>query len=84
MTMLQAVVNKQHNLITIEMDDLREFFSANKDQGFIERVRTNTQRYIKLFSSVIDSNLPLPSVQINDDDLSTFDIVMQQRRFNNQ
>lgn len=76
MTMLQAVVNKQRNLITIEMDDLHEFFNANKDQGFIDRVKRNTQRYIKLFSSVIDSNLPLPSVQILDEDLTTFDIVM--------
>ena len=33
---------------------------------------------------MIDSNLPLPSVQIADEDLTTFDIVMQQRRFNNQ
>jgi DNA replication licensing factor MCM7 len=62
MTMLQAVVNKERNLVMIEMDDLHEFFSANKDRGFIDRVKTNTQRYIKLFSSVIDSNLPLPSV----------------------
>ena len=59
------------------MDDLREFFSANKDQGFIDRVRSNTQRYIKLFSSVIDSNLPLPSEQIDEEKLTSFDIVMQ-------
>lgn len=84
MTMLQSVVNKKLDMIMIEMDDLREFFNANKDQGFIERVRMNTQRYIKLFSSVIDSNLPLPSEQIDEDKLTTFDIVMQQRRFNTQ
>ena len=84
MTMLQSVVNKKLDMIIIEMDYLREFFNANKDQGFIERVRMNTQRYIKLFSSVIDSNLPLPSEQIDEDKLTTFDIVMQQRRFNTQ
>ena len=84
MVKLQDVVNKKNNLINIELDDLEEFFNAIKDRGFIERVKSNTQRYIKLFSKVVDDNLPLPSVQFTDEDLTAFDIVMQQRRFNNQ
>ena len=84
MSMLQSVVNKQQSLITIEQDDLEEFFNSNRDRGFVERIKINTSRYIKLFSSVIDQNLPLPSIQFSEEDITAFDIVMQQRRFNNQ
>jgi DNA replication licensing factor MCM7 len=76
MSMIQAVVNKHSSVIAIELDDLYEFFQQARERGFVERIKQNTQRYVKLFSNVIDSNLPLPSVQFNDEDLTSFDIVM--------
>ena len=45
-------------------------------------MRTNTKRYIQLFSDVIDQHMPQPSIVIAQEDMSSFDIVMQQRRFN--
>jgi hypothetical protein len=77
MIMTQQVVDKKKNLISIELDDLHEFFNAVRDRGFVERVKQNTSRYIKLFSNVIDANLPYPSRQFSDEELSSFDIVMQ-------
>jgi hypothetical protein len=62
------------------MEDLREFY--DRDYGFVERVRTNTTRYIGLFSAVIDANLPQPSVDLREYEFSTYDIMMQQRRQN--
>ena len=82
MTRLQQCANKKTDTIEIELEDIREFFDSAKDQGFVERVRTNTSRYIHLFSTIIDKNLPQPSIDISDENLTSFEITMQQRRFN--
>lgn len=81
MTVLQKVANKEATAIEIELTDLEEFFDSARDHGFVERVRTNTTRYVSLFSSVIDQHMPQPSVE-RDEHQSAFDIVMAQRRFN--
>jgi hypothetical protein len=44
------------------MDDVREFFSAARDSAFVDRISTNTARYVELFSQVIDQNMPKPTV----------------------
>ena len=82
MTMLQKVANKESGVIEIELEDLKEFLDSIRDMGFVERVRINTTRYIALFSSIIDQAMPMPTVQTREEDQTTFDIVMQQRRFN--
>ena len=66
----------------IELDDIREFFSAARDSNFIDRVLHNTARYVDLFAQVIDQNLPKPSVNFRECDQTPFDILMEQRRFN--
>ena len=82
MTLLQKIANKQNQGIEIEITDLKDFFDSAKDHGFVERVQKNTTRYINLFSSIIDANIPPASVDLKEEDFTTFDIVMQQRRFN--
>ena len=82
MTMLQKVANKESNIIEIELEDLKEFFDSIRERGFVDRVTINTTRYIALFSTVIDQAMPQPTVQFREEDQTTFDIVMQQRRFN--
>jgi hypothetical protein len=82
MIQLQKVANRQANIIEIELDDLKEFFDSIRDMKFVERVRINTSSYIGLFSSVIDTAMPMPTVQTREEDQTTFDIVMQQRRYN--
>lgn len=42
----------------------------------------NTTRYVSLMSQVVDANMPPPSINIKDEDLSTFDVIMQQRKAN--
>ena len=77
MTMLQKVANKQLDKIEIEITDLKDFFDSAKDRGFVERVKQNTTRYISLFATIIDANIPPASIEIRDEDQTTFDIVMQ-------
>lgn len=82
--MLQKVSNKESGIVEIELEDLKEFFDSIRDAGFVERVRINTSRYIGLFSTIIDQAMPQPSVTIREEDESTFDVVMKQRRYNAQ
>lgn len=82
MIQLQKVANKECQIIEIELEDLKDFFDSIRDMGFVERVRINTTRYIMLFSNIIDTAMPTPTIPTREEDQSTFDIVMQQRRFN--
>ena len=82
MTQLQKVSNRENLEIEIELEDLKEFFDSARDHGFVDRIRSNTARYMAIFSDVIDKHMPQPSRDFSDDEHSAFDIVMQQRRFN--
>ena len=57
-------------------------FSTAKEYGFVERIMTNTNRYVSLFAQVMDTNMPAPSINFKEEDLSTFEITMNQRRAN--
>jgi hypothetical protein len=50
----------------------------------VDRIRQNTMRYVSLFSHAIDQNMPQPTINFRDDKLSTFEILMNQRRYNVQ
>jgi hypothetical protein len=41
-------------------------------------------RYVDIFSAIIDQNMPKASVNFRDEELTRFDLIMEQRRFNNQ
>mmetsp|Transcript_16126 Transcript_16126/g.11370 ORF Transcript_16126/g.11370 Transcript_16126/m.11370 type:complete len:100 (-) Transcript_16126:2061-2360(-) len=84
MSMLQKVSNKQCKTIEITLEDIQDHFNNNRDAGFLERVKCNTDRYIKLFCMVIDKEMPVPSINFREEDKTTFDVIMEQRRFNLQ
>lgn len=52
-------------------------FSANRDQGFIERIVRNAATYVKIFHEIIDANMPKPSMNFRDEDLTSFDVIME-------
>lgn len=58
--------------------------SANRDHAYVERVSRNASTYIKLFQEAIDALMPKPSLNFRDDDLTSFDVIMDQRRYNLQ
>jgi len=84
MRILQQVANRELRLVEIELDDIKDYFSANRDHGFVERVSRNAGTYIKLLQEVIDALMPKPSMNFRDDDLTSFDVIMEQRRYNLQ
>jgi len=82
--LMQRVANKESKLIGVDLEDIKEFFSATKDLGFVERLLSNTARYVSLIAQVIDQHMPMASVNFKEEDLSTFDVIMQQRKHNMQ
>lgn len=82
MRAMQAIANKTSKSLEVAVDDIKEFFSAAKDQGFVERLLTNTTRYVDLLSKTVDELMPGPTVNFKEEDLNTFEVIMQQRKFN--
>lgn len=76
------MANRESRLIEIEIDDIKEFFSANRDHGYVERIIKNANTYVKIFNEVIDLLMPKASTNFRDEDLTSFDVIMEQRRFN--
>ena len=44
----------------------------------------NAGRYITLFHEVVDLKMPRPSVNFREEDMTSFDLIMEQRKFNMQ
>jgi len=59
-------------------------FSSNRDHGFVERIVRSAATYVKIFYEVLDMHMPKPSLNFRDEDMTSFDVIMEQRRFNLQ
>jgi len=59
-------------------------FSATRDHGFVERIMKNASTYLKIFNEVIDIHMPKPSLNFRDEDMTSFDVIAEQRRYNLQ
>ncbi|GLJ18929.1 hypothetical protein SUGI_0338540 [Cryptomeria japonica] len=75
MDLLQDVANRRIRCIDIELDDISKY--KDFDEGFLDRVRTNTRRYVSIFAEAVDELLPEPTEVIPRDD--DYDILMRQR-----
>jgi hypothetical protein len=42
----------------------------------------NAATYVKIFYEVIDIHMPKPSLNFRDEDMTSFDVIMDQRKFN--
>ena len=49
----------------------------------VQRVQTNTRRYVDLFSTVVDEIMPTPTKDISDQD-EVIDVILHQRRERNE
>lgn len=65
--MMQEVANRERKTFNIELDDV---FEMARDQEFVENIKRNTLRYVRLFSDAVDSLLPEPNVEMKEGDIS--------------
>lgn len=82
MVAMQRLANREAKTIDIEVEDLEAHFDNPKERHFVQRVQQNTNRYVHLLAQVIDQHMPAPTVNFKDEDLTSFDIIMQQRKMN--
>lgn len=76
MIQMQQIANKKEKAISITIEDLELHFRG--DPAFVERVKSNTRRYISLFSDAIDQHMP--PITENFDENADNDIYSIQQR----
>jgi DNA replication licensing factor MCM7 len=72
---LQDIANRDRKLLEIQLDDV---LSYKQDEDFVTNIKRNSKRYIKLFESAAELNLPTASRPVRSEDV--FDILVKQRR----
>lgn len=50
----QRVCDGKQQVVEISLDDLKGYFTKEEQQEFLQRIETNTKRYIKIFSDAAD------------------------------
>ncbi|KAG4305061.1 hypothetical protein PORY_001231 [Pneumocystis oryctolagi] len=78
---LQAIANRVKDNITIDLKDLEDYDPDNKD--LVNNIMNNTKRYNDIFSRVIDTIMPDPTIDISYTD-DVMDIIMHQRQQRNE
>ncbi|CAG8601950.1 7799_t:CDS:2, partial [Acaulospora colombiana] len=82
MRQLQSIANREQDSLIIELDDIANWIDR-AENGLLNRIQTNTRRYLDLFYQVIDDkdNGLMPKSQrdigIEDD---VIDVIMQHRK----
>ena len=59
------VANEELKTIEILMEDLENFFRKEDQKEMLESFKTNTLRYIEIFSTIIGQLMPERTTQIN-------------------
>ncbi|KAG6844920.1 hypothetical protein H0H87_002404 [Tephrocybe sp. NHM501043] len=81
MNQLQRIANREQQQLSIELEDI--YTHENTLSELVSRIRTNTRRYVLLFSEVVDKLMPLPTKDISDQD-EVIDVILHQRRERNE
>lgn len=86
MKQLQEISNRTRDSITIELDDLHQWETAQgKSQletSLVNSISKNAYRYIEIVSRAIDAVLPLQSAEVSYE-TDVLDVIMTQRRQRN-
>ncbi|KAI0293546.1 MCM-domain-containing protein [Russula brevipes] len=81
MSQLQRIANRDQQMIVVDLEDI---VKHEKTVGeLVSRIRSNANRYAKLFNEVVDQLMPIPTKDISEQD-EVIDIIMHQRRERNE
>ncbi|KII89182.1 hypothetical protein PLICRDRAFT_29538 [Plicaturopsis crispa FD-325 SS-3] len=81
MQQLQKVANREQQMLVIDLEDIAKHEDSVAE--LVARIRSNTRRYVNLFSEVVDNIMPLPTKDITDHD-EVIDVIIHQRRERNE
>lgn len=77
--MLQSIADRQTTYFNICFEDLEDFFGT-KNSLLVEKIKTNTKRYIKIFADIADKLMPQSNLKFGNDDFE--EIYYNQRMTN--
>ncbi|EKM55274.1 uncharacterized protein PHACADRAFT_143392 [Phanerochaete carnosa HHB-10118-sp] len=81
MDQLQCIANREQQMLAIDLEDVAEHEKTISE--LVSRIRSNTRRYVTLFSEVIDKLMPIPTKDISEHD-EVIDVILHQRRERNE
>ncbi|KAG6916652.1 hypothetical protein DXG01_005938 [Tephrocybe rancida] len=81
MIQMQKIANREQQMLTVDLEDI--YTHENTLSELVTRIRSNTRRYVLLFSEVVDKLMPLPTKDISDQD-EVIDVILHQRRERNE
>lgn len=79
---LQDIADKKSNKFNVYLDDIENFFS-NKNSSMYYNIKSNTKRYVSIFSLAVDKLMPPSSLIYNRSNKDTIeDLYLTQRMAN--
>ena len=78
---MQRVSNQQDKFIRIEIGDLEQHFRG--DQGFVDRIKSNTKRYVDLFNKIIDLQMPKRNEELPEGAEESVSSILYKQRLEN-
>ncbi|TFK42487.1 minichromosome maintenance protein mcm7p [Crucibulum laeve] len=81
MEQLQRIANREQQMLTVDLEDISTHEGGVSE--LVSRIRSNTRRYVSLFSEVVDSLMPQPTKDISEHD-EVIDVILHQRRERNE
>ncbi|PPQ93221.1 hypothetical protein CVT25_015219 [Psilocybe cyanescens] len=81
MHQLQQIANRDQQMLIVDLEDV--LTHENTTSELVTRIRSNTGRYVTLFSEVVDKLMPQPTKDISDQD-EVIDVILHQRRERNE
>ncbi|KAJ2932899.1 hypothetical protein H1R20_g4189, partial [Candolleomyces eurysporus] len=80
MSQLQRIANREESMLVVDLEDV--YSHEDSTAELVSRIRSNTHRYVKLFSEVVDELMPIPTKDISEHD-EVIDVILHQRRERN-
>ncbi|MEW5297665.1 MAG: hypothetical protein WDW38_006841 [Sanguina aurantia] len=78
---LQRIANREQRTLSIELDDVEEFFEKEDVAGgasFVSEIEANARRYLRLFAEAADATIPKQTR--TDIPMDVYDVLNKQRR----
>ena len=72
---LREIANRERKLLEIQLDDVMDH---KHDEAFVNNIKRNSKRYVKLFETAAEKFLPQSTTLAHNEDV--FDILVKQRR----
>lgn len=79
MQQLQKIADRESTTVVFDLDDLKDY---DEDRRLLHDILANTKSYCNIICKALDETMPLPTMDLGDDE-EVMDVIMHQRRVRN-